>query len=693
MRPLGTVRPWPPDPMDELRRLFAGARSRATAADTTPSLHEMCGELDAWLADERDYSGRYPRIKEWRSLISDFTATLDTRGPRLRQRSSGLDAIQTALTPRTGSAAAQRLQFRGQLRQAQADLAVSDAAVDALDDLWEALEDPHSSAKLVLERVDALRSVFALARRSLATSASTLAGVADDSAFEVALARQSLDGVEIPEEVAGPGSELADSAAGLTTPERLQLLRRLVAQPAPQGRHVVWVFYGNARFEPWVFELGPVTFLDGPTLLSVFDQIDAADADDSAATGSSQGAWRAAVWAQQLPAELLEEERARFVRARHRWPKLERWVAARVDLGDGPHLDPVAEARRQADALVGLARFHHGIGSWIALTGHTHFISGAERGASWPIDVPQPSPDEWPESDRTDTWLVESARELQFDLPVHDRDLTELVECIGVLNDANWAAGRQRESGLVGTAGPAGPGIVTGAVTGPVVFLQRVRVLDLLASRVRVAGLAWDEFMTDFLRDAWVREELLARTFSAAERVAADSDLAGHDPSLSELYGRLVTPGPDLRVTTHRDVALHALPGLAAQLPGHFQAARVVRAVAASVADVSSLRAWVEELRAQYQRNVERASRCRNSLTHGGPVNAASVASVNPFLAWEAGLATVVALRGVLAGSSVRDALENKREELRIWADRLETATTVAEALVPPSGEAQEASS
>jgi hypothetical protein len=665
-----TPRAWPPSPLDEVAELFAGVGTgRYPRPGDEPLLFEACRELDLWLGDTRRYTRRLQRTDEWSSLTEEFRCATSGPGPLLRGRAVGLDRVAAALHGSLGRDAVARGVLRVQLRAARSALADPQASVDAFDDLWAAVSDPDSSQRQVSDRFSVLHSVLAFASRSMSTVASTLAGVARDDVMSVASARHALDGVEVPEHLLDPERDAA-LKAGLSVVERLELIRRLLKWRPARNGHVVWVFYGRARFQNWILQFGPVTFIDGPQLLSVFDQLDEAG---PAGLGSPQNMW----WFRDLPSEVVEGEEAPFLRWKHNWPSdIERWVAARVDLGPGPHLDPVGEARRQADALVGLAQFHGNstYESWVALTGHLEVVDGERRGASWPMRERERNTEDWWLRDNTDSWLVENQSELEVHWPVSDEALAELVECIAVLNEANRTIGREEDAGIAPLRGNSG------AVSSPVVFLQRVRVLELLASRI---GVGWVRLMQVYLRDAWVREQVLERVFRAVERATANGELCRHEDALDRVRAGLLTQGDGLMVTTHRDVALAALPDLATRLPAHQRQARQVREVAADVADVAALESWVHQLREEYRRTSGRALRCRNSLTHGGPFDAAAVASVNAFIGWQAGLATVTALRGVLSGSSIDAALEAKRVELTTWAAQMNAATDVADALVP----------
>lgn len=131
----GTEGPWPPGPIEELSELFAGIQRRpAFRGHDDPGLHEVCLELDAWLADARDYAGRL-RKDEWASLTEDLRLAVAARGPRVRRRDAGLDMVAGALHERIGRETVARGSLRTELQTARSALANRPAREDAFDDL------------------------------------------------------------------------------------------------------------------------------------------------------------------------------------------------------------------------------------------------------------------------------------------------------------------------------------------------------------------------------------------------------------------------------------------------------------------------------------------------------------------------------------------------------------------------------
>ena len=107
------------------------------------------------------------------------------------------------------------------------------------------------------------------------------------------------------------------------------------------------------------------------------------------------------------------------------------------------------------------------------------------------------------------------------------------------------------------------------------------------------------------------------------------------------------------------------MPSLAAQIPLRHPAARLVRFVAKRTATPGKLAVWVKEHIDEYGVLTARIARCRDSWTHGGPVNHATAASVKK-LAWaEAKRTTHSALWAVVAGKDPHQEhqLHHKAEE------------------------------
>lgn len=224
----------------------------------------MLDELDVWLADTRDYQ-QWPRKNEWQSLIDDLEAAAATRRAHLTAASPSIDSLAAALQPELGRDQKARRACLHPSASARIELGATAAAIAAFDDVVDALRSPHTSHTQVAARMQALAATFRCADRALVNVASQLAGVFDNSALDVALAHHDLEGSDLPTEWPDP-----DEDAGLSVQERLDLGRQLIARSTPPGHHVVWITYGNARFDPWRFEMGLVTFHDGPAMLGCF---------------------------------------------------------------------------------------------------------------------------------------------------------------------------------------------------------------------------------------------------------------------------------------------------------------------------------------------------------------------------------------------------------------------------------------
>jgi hypothetical protein len=128
------------------------------------------------------------------------------------------------------------------------------------------------------------------------------------------------------------------------------------------------------------------------------------------------------------------------------------------------------------------------------------------------------------------------------------------------------------------------------------------------------------------------------------------------------------------------DVAVQAMPHLAAELSMHHPAARLVRTVAARTATPANLAAWVEDCVDQYARLVARLLRCRNSLAHGGPFTDGIARTVQELARTHAKRSIAIALWGVAAGSTVQQAHQQERTKHDQWRDGIPHLASAADA-------------
>lgn len=647
MKSFGTPRPWPPGPADELRRLFSKVQTSRLRdrVDEQPDLKIVLDELDAWLGDTRDYHQRQRKI-EWQSLSDDLWGAAETRGPCLRAVSTSIDSLTASLHASIGKDVQARQSCLRQSAIARAALGTTEAEVASFDDLIAAVMSPQTSSIQVDERMQALGAVLQLGGRALGNIASQLAGIFDNCAWDVTIVRHELAGLDLPTDLPAH-----DEDAGLTLDERVDLARQLIAHPTPAGHHVIWFAFDNARFDPWRYEVGSVTFFDGPALLGCFQSMRrdpaAGRVPGLVAEGRPFG----------LPAELLHPQTGEYMREALRWPATKRWVAARVDLRQGQYADPVRVARDQVDSLVSLAAFHVGGTSWIPLDGHHHVVDESLHSGVEPFEPPTVDR-HWLASDHTDDVLRELHDDLEPHLPVDDPALHELISAAAVLNTATTGDRSAR-------------------------LLQSVRIIELLATRCDVG---WQSFLTDYLANRWAQAQVHHEIYRRVEDVASDLELREQHPELSDLRRRIASSDPSnaYRRITHRDAALDLLPELARKLPDHNPCSRRIRTVNHHTMSVAALAAWVDDLVADYARLVRRVLRCRNSLAHGGPANIDAVANAAQFISGQAAVGTSIALWGAYSSLRVKEALDDYRQRKTQWRDRIRIAGSVKEAAFEP---------
>jgi len=645
----GTQRHWPPQVDQELAHLLRqwSIREFGTEPDEHPDLKAVMAELDAWLEDPRNNNyyrtteWKY-RTNEWKSMVFDTRRALRTRGPQLASRTPALtDLLRELEKPKIAQEVQTNPAVRDHCRALGArsciELATPGAAEAAFNDLVDAVSTASTSSVIVDAYLQTLDATLSSADRALVREGRDLAGVLDNSAFVIRSVLHDLDGAPLPDR-----SNL-DEDAELSLDDRLALCRRLMRQPATPGHHVVWTCYSHARARAWwQLTLGPVTFFDGPALLGALESV------------SSNSPTEAAHAAEQLPAELLSEDELGPSRwSDMMWPEdNERWVAVRVDLREGSYADPVRVAQGQADALVKLAGFHSGRTSWRQLNGYVHIIDDVLRVQSSfaPPIVPPTG------IDTTDDTLAELRPQLAHHLPIDDPRLLELLEAAAIIESHDEDAD-------------------------PTSLLHDVRVIELLASR---CSNSWQKHLKETFAIRWARACVMDEIYRSVQAAVGDPQLRGTSglPQPNELLAH-ISDGSG-RVQVHYDVALAALPVLARELPDHYEGARRIRTTARRTRNIHNLNHWITELVQDYGQRVERLSRCRNSFTHGGPINLNVAATVHLFAKAQATHTTSTGLWAVISGCEVKEAHDKRRADDDTWRNGISTAHSVYDALGLP---------
>ena len=394
----------PPTWVDEVSQAMTSSDRRWSEADVLDVV-AAAADLDAWLRDPRPYEGRFHR-QGWESAVDDLDTAAGLIGSRLRA-ALGRD-LTSALSATAGLPGSDPTPTRpaGQtalagLRARWVDPAVLEAA---WSDIADGCRDHRTPDETVAARRDLFWQLVRAADRNTQELGRLLAGVLDDYALVVEMARVRLGDLPNP----GPGAwPRHDQPAWLGEPERIGLCQRLLAMLPMPAHDVVWVAFDRASLDGTTQTVGPISFYDGAWVRATLEH---------------NGPGRS-----QLPAELTSPDSP--LRSPD-LPKGDRVVLARVDLGTGIFPDAPRVAAEQAQAVVTVASVRAGDRYWRPLDGYIHATDGRVTGWS-SFGLPFQRADVAPDLDRTADELGTLAATLGPRLPVADPALTETIDALG----------------------------------------------------------------------------------------------------------------------------------------------------------------------------------------------------------------------------------------------------------------------
>ncbi len=238
--------------------------------------------------------------------------------------------------------------------------------------------------------------------------------------------------------------------------------------------------------------------------------------------------------------------------------------------------------------------------SWQLFSGARHFVNRTDRN---PLPTFQaPYVENRHVIDRTADELEELSKHLTPHLPIQDSGLGELLDAAGLFD-------KDPEQ------------------SDPLEVPIHVRVIELLASRCE---LVWQEHLKTTFSIGWARRQALNEIYEAVSKAVSPELGEASIPGLPRPEG-LLTHVEDDRIRINFDVALSAVPGVLQQLPAHHPAARRVRDLQRRTSTPQALQDWIGALRSEYEQLVNRLARCRNALSHGGPVNWEMAATITAF--------------------------------------------------------------
>ena len=507
-----------------------------------------------------------------------------------------------------------------------AELTDPETTFAAFDDLVATVRDPNNSHLVVQTRLSVFTEILNLADRPVAEICRILGGIVDDQALEISIARHGLDGTPIL------NVDRPDEQAGLSVDDRLELSRRYLSIPARPGRHIVWVAYGDAHLagEESRVEVGPVEFFDGPALLEAIAE--------------------GAVSPHRLPEELLGPSPPGG-RDLDLWPtggEIRRWVAARVDLGTGQFSDPIRIGRAQADTIVQLAAFENGESTWQPLAGILHIVDRRHH-SSERFRLADDFHDLLVDRDTTARAFPEVASTVGARLSVIDPVLGRLLRELSTLN----ASTRSAEPDMAAD----------------------IRVIEFVTRQNQSPY--WPDFLKDNIAVHHARNRAIREIYQSVLGVL-DAMVLDNEGDLERRIREFL---PDGRMLMNRKAALDLIPELMVGLPDHHMAARRLREVARRVQDLAQLKAWIDELAADYRIRISRAARFRNGFTHGGAAAPQVATTVRLLINEQARLAAGTALAALVKGQPVKQTFDLYRAGHREWPRQILAAEDIADAL------------
>ena len=588
-------------------------------------------DMDAWLHDPRPYEGKHRQ--GWTSAVDDLRTAASLIGPRLHA-ALGLD-LTTALSATAGLPGSDPTPARPAAKSALAALRTrwTDPAVleAAWSDIADACRDPQTPSETVTAHRDLFWQLVRAADRNTKELGRLLAGVLDDTALVVEMARVRLGDLANP----GPGAwPRHDQPAGLAELERIGLCQRLLAMLPLPAHHVVWVAFDRASLDGATKTVGRISFYRGAWVRATFEN-----------NGSGQS---------QLPAELTSPD------SPLRLPDLpegDRVVLARVDLGTGVFPDAPRVAAEQAQAVVTVASVRAGDRYWRPLDGYIHATDGRVTGWS-SFGLPFQRADVAPDLDRTADELSALAATLGPRLPVADPALTETIDALG------WWQSATDQPPLAAV-------------------VLDVRVLELVAARVTNG--AWYDYLDSYHRDGWIRSRVISTLRSVVFAAMRGYHVvpSSEHPQLARFEATLFESTSAGRHVFHADRALAALPTLSTIWPVHDPLGRQVRSLAADLSSPAALEAWCQALGDRWTRALARLRRVRNALAHGGPLTPAAD-TVHHLAHQRAGTALSFTLEALLDGRGAAEAHEDARSHMTAWRIGVAGAPSVHDALFPP---------
>lgn len=623
------------DDLQRIRSALSSASRPSRELDLPAALHE----LHAWLTDDHQAANAF--AVHWVSLLGDVLGAAADCGPLLRgallaDEPHSLDellackrVLKNARRPPDASLRRRIERATNHLSRAYGD---GPALVAAFRDLQNAknLDQAETAARLLV----ALTEVAGHDRQWFP---SRLRNVLADDGYAVAAER----GTALPDD--------AQTRAGATPSERVELVEDILRRPAEKGDVVVWLRFLNADLGwPPLLHIGKsVCLFEGRWLRSVLAQRPS-QIEDTAPEAVDDDSFNLRLFV-RVDSEANDESAERD-------EERPSYVYIRVAAAHSTASQGLSIARRTADALSGVAslygtppRLWQLEDSFVSFT--EHGSGGASFAGPPPIGL---SVDDSVSlrNDHTGRSLADVADRLGEHLPVKDPAIEQAATLLSWLRTARLTEGPPR-------------------------LLLCDRVVE------QVSGWAgFDEprrFVTEYLRLSWalgrVRNNVANTAFAAA------IELQRHPQDGASVLSEFADESAGFGGTVNLKRFLELIDQVTEEMGDVGDVSERLRRLADRVRSPGTAAAWLQELLERFDRLEGRRRRTRNALVHGGPLAQGTVDTIVEFSESLAVNALAASIEGRLAGRDIIDHFLERRSRVENSERRLRNGEPLSEAL------------
>jgi hypothetical protein len=338
------------------------------------------------------------------------------------------------------------------------------------------------------------------------------------------------------------------------------------------------------------------------------------------------------------------------------FPKEEKFVLVRVNLGVRAVSDAVSLARKQALAVL-VAGSQHASGrggAWEESGNRIHVMDGRivsqtfARSSDLPVTSFQLDP--------LAHGIDQAARRVADHLPLESETLAELLNALDLWDKAN-------------KYDPASS------------LLVYVRLIESIASYT--SDNEWVDFCNRVFKHHWVWNDLIWKLRSVIHDATFGFSSHVSDEAHASIEGmrQRIFENTDGLVYSDMETALDCLLELSGLYPDRELIGYELRSINRDYSSCDRLNVSRKALIGRWNRAMARLERVRNSLTHGGPLTDESLKSVSAFSRKLAGGLIGCALDAALDGKQIAEVMDEMAERGMRWDSSSRASVTPKEFL------------